>query len=73
MAFLNEPWLEDKRIIMLEPRRICDSLGASYMASSLGEVVGETIGYRVRMDSKIGQNTRIEVVTEGIMTRIFAG
>ena len=56
---------------MLEPRRIAARSAASYMASSLGEVVGETIGYRVRMDSKIGQNTRIEVVTEGIMTRML--
>lgn len=71
LAFLNEPWLEDKRIIMLEPRRIAARSAASYMASSLGEAVGETIGYRVRMDSKIGQNTRIEVVTEGIMTRML--
>ncbi|MGG4341524.1 ATP-dependent helicase HrpB [Paenibacillus lautus] len=71
LAFLNEPWLEGKRIIMLEPRRIAARSVASYMASSLGEAVGETIGYRVRMDSKIGQNTRIEVVTEGIMTRML--
>lgn len=71
LAFLNEPWLEGKRIIMLEPRRIAARSAASYMASSLGEAVGETIGYRVRMDSKIGQNTRIEVVTEGIMTRML--
>ncbi|MEC0310366.1 ATP-dependent helicase HrpB [Paenibacillus lautus] len=71
LAFLNESWLEGKRIIMLEPRRIAARSAASYMASSLGEAVGETIGYRVRMDSKIGQNTRIEVVTEGILTRML--
>lgn len=71
LAFLNERWLEGKRIIMLEPRRIAARSAASYMASSLGEAVGETIGYRVRMDSKIGQNTRIEVVTEGILTRML--
>ncbi|GIO96452.1 ATP-dependent helicase HrpB [Paenibacillus lautus] len=71
LAFLNEPWLEGKRIIMLEPRRIAARSAASYMASSLGEAVGETIGYRVRLDSKIGHNTRIEVVTEGIMTRML--
>lgn len=71
LALLNEPWLEGKRIIMLEPRRIAARSAAGYMASSLGEAVGETIGYRVRMDSKIGQHTRIEVVTEGIMTRML--
>jgi ATP-dependent helicase HrpB len=71
LAFLNESWLEGKRIIMLEPRRIAARSAASYMASSFGEAVGETIGYRVRMDSKIGQNTRIEVVTEGILTRML--
>ena len=71
LALLNEPWLEGKRIIMLEPRRLAARAAASYMASSLDEAVGQTVGYRVRMDSKIGKNTRIEVVTEGVMTRML--
>ncbi|MGG3279585.1 ATP-dependent helicase HrpB [Paenibacillus solani] len=71
LALLNEPWLEGKRIIMLEPRRLAARTAASYMASTLDEAVGETVGYRVRMDSKIGKNTRIEVVTEGVMTRML--
>ncbi|MEK4979622.1 ATP-dependent helicase HrpB [Bacillus sp. FSL K6-6540] len=71
LAFLNEPWLAGKRIIMLEPRRIAARSAAGYMASSLGEAIGETIGYRVRMDSKIGRDTRIEVVTEGVLTRML--
>ncbi|WP_106765950.1 ATP-dependent helicase HrpB [Paenibacillus faecalis] len=71
LAFLNEPWLSGKKIIMLEPRRLAARSAASYMASLLGEAVGKTVGYRVRMDSRVSSETRIEVVTEGILTRML--
>ena len=54
---------------MLEPRRLAARAAAHRMANILGEKIGETIGYRVRMDSKVGPNTKIEVVTEGILIR----
>ncbi len=71
LALLDEPWLEGKKIIMLEPRRLAARSAAHFMAAQLGERVGETVGYRVRMDSKVGKTTRIEVVTEGILTRML--
>ena len=69
LALLNEPWLAGQKIVMLEPRRLAASAAAERLASELGEKVGETVGYRIRLDSKVGPNTRIEVVTEGILTR----
>ena len=57
------------RIIMLEPRRIAAVSAARWMASTLGEEVGQTVGYSIRFESCISQATRIEVVTEGILTR----
>ncbi|CAI8996156.1 ATP-dependent RNA helicase HrpB [Pseudomonas chlororaphis] len=69
LALLNEPWLAGQRILMLEPRRLAARAAAERLASELGEKVGETVGYRIRLDSKVGPNTRIEVVTEGILTR----
>lgn len=69
LALLDEPWLAGQRIIMLEPRRLAARAAAERLASELGEQVGETVGYRIRLDSKVGPNTRIEVVTEGILTR----
>ena len=71
LALLNVAWLGDKKIIMLEPRRLAARTAARFMAQSLGEGVGETVGYRVRLESRIGPNTRIEVVTEGILTRLM--
>ncbi|MGN7356145.1 ATP-dependent helicase HrpB [Paenibacillus sp. SAF-054] len=71
IAFLGEPWLSGRKIIMLEPRRLAARSAADYMARMLGEQTGETVGYRVRMDSKTGRNTKIEVVTEGILTRML--
>ncbi len=71
LALLTEPWLADRRIIMLEPRRLAARAAARFMASLLGEEVGQQVGYRTRLDSKIGPSTRIEVVTEGILTRIL--
>ncbi|MFS2159767.1 ATP-dependent helicase HrpB [Pseudomonas sp. Pseusp122] len=69
LALLNEPWLGDQKILMLEPRRLAARAAAERLASELGEKVGETVGYRIRLESKVGPRTRIEVVTEGILAR----
>ncbi len=69
LVLLDEPWLKNRKIIMLEPRRIAARASAERMAQTLGERVGETVGYRVRFGSKISRATRIEVVTEGIFSR----
>jgi ATP-dependent helicase HrpB len=69
LALLDAPWAKDKKIIVLEPRRIAARASADRMAKTLGERAGETVGYRVRFGSKISRATRIEVVTEGIFTR----
>jgi ATP-dependent helicase HrpB len=71
LALLNEPWLAGRKIIMLEPRRLAARAAARYMAAILGEQVGETVGYRVRMDTRVGPATRIEVITEGVLTRML--
>lgn len=71
LAVMDEPWLFGRRIVMLEPRRLAARSAARYMASALGEEVGQTVGYRVRMDTKVGPRTRIEVVTEGVLTRML--
>jgi ATP-dependent helicase HrpB len=69
LALLDAPWLKNKKIIMLEPRRIAARASAERMAKTLGERAGETVGYRVRFGSKVSRATRIEVVTEGIFSR----
>ena len=69
LALLDEPWLTGKKIIMLEPRRLAVRSSAARMAELLGEKVGETIGYQVKMDSIQSKQTRILIVTEGILTR----
>ena len=69
LQLLGEKWLKGKKIIMLEPRRLAARASAKRMADTLDEKVGETVGYRVRMDSKVGPKTRIEVVTEGVLIR----
>lgn len=69
LALLDAGWVERKKIIVLEPRRIAARAAAERMAQTLGEKVGETVGYRVRFGSKVSRATRIEVVTEGIFTR----
>ncbi|MBX2992932.1 MAG: ATP-dependent helicase HrpB, partial [Bacteroidetes bacterium] len=71
VALLNEPWLSGKKIIMLEPRRLAAQRAAAYMAQQRGEKAGETIGYRIRGESRVSSRTRIEVVTEGILTRML--
>ena len=69
-ALLGQPWLGDKKIILLEPRRLAARAASERMAANLGEQVGETIGLRVRMQSRVSAKTRIEVVTEGVFARM---
>ncbi|MBL6752517.1 MAG: ATP-dependent helicase HrpB [Nevskia sp.] len=69
LALLEQPWLAGRRIVMLEPRRIAARAAAARMASLLGEKVGATVGYQVRFDRRVSAATRIEVLTEGLLTR----
>ena len=69
LALLDEPWVGLKKIVMLEPRRLAARAAATRMAQTLQEDVGQTVGYQVRLERKISKATRIEVVTEGILTR----
>jgi ATP-dependent helicase HrpB len=71
LALLDEPWAKGKRLVLLEPRRIAARAAAARMAATLGEKVGETIGLRVRLTSLVSKRTRIEVVTEGVFTRMI--
>jgi ATP-dependent helicase HrpB len=71
LALLDADWLAGQKIVMLEPRRIAARSGAQFMARQLGEEVGQTVGYRIRFESKVSAATRIEVVTEGILTRLI--
>ena len=71
LALLDEPWLEGRRILMLEPRRVAARAAARFMAAALGEEVGHTVGYRIRFENRTSAQTRIEVVTEGILTRMI--
>jgi len=73
LALLTQPWLGEQKILVLEPRRLAARAAAERMAQLLGEKVGATVGYRVRLDSNVGPNTKIEVVTEGILTRMLQG
>lgn len=71
LALLDAPWLAGRRIVMLEPRRLAARAAAQFMATQLGEPVGQTVGYRIRFESKVSAATRVEVVTEGILTRLI--
>ncbi|WGD29949.1 ATP-dependent helicase HrpB [Ancylobacter sp. WKF20] len=71
LALLDEPWVEGRKILVLEPRRIAARAAAERMAATLGESAGQTVGYRARFGSKVGRATRIEVITEGIFTRMM--
>jgi len=71
LALLDAPWLEERRILMLEPRRLAARSAARHMAASLGGEPGGTVGYRVRFEARVSAATRIEVVTEGILTRML--
>ena len=69
LALLDEPWLKNSTILLLEPRRLAARAAATRMAAQLNEPVGHTVGYRIRFDRQISRQTRIEVLTEGILTR----
>ena len=71
LALLEEAWLSGQRLLLLAPRRLAARAAAHRMASLLGQPVGKTVGYRVRMESRVGPHTRIEVVTEGVLTRML--
>ena len=71
LALLEADWLAGDRIIVLEPRRLAARAAARRMAHTLGERAGQTVGYRVRMDTRVSARTRIEVVTEGVLTRMI--
>jgi ATP-dependent helicase HrpB len=71
LALLESPWLQGRRVLMLEPRRLAARAAARRMAFMLGESVGATIGFRVRGESRVGAATRVEVVTEGVLTRML--
>ncbi|HEY0766846.1 MAG TPA: ATP-dependent helicase HrpB [Steroidobacteraceae bacterium] len=71
LALLDEEWARAKRLIMLEPRRLAARACAARMAQTLGESVGRTVGYRMRFDTRVSRDTRIEVVTEGVLTRLL--
>jgi ATP-dependent helicase HrpB len=70
LALLDEAWLGGGRILVLEPRRLAARAAAERMAATLGEATGDTVGYRTRLQSRIGPRTRIEVITEGVFTRM---
>jgi ATP-dependent helicase HrpB len=70
-ALLAADWLAGQKILMLEPRRIAARAAARYLAAQRGEVVGQSVGYRVRLESRVGPQTRLEVVTEGVLTRLL--
>lgn len=71
LALMNEPWVAGKRILMLEPRRVAARAAAERMAQTLGEKVGSRVGYRIRREKAVGPDTCIEVITEGILTRML--
>ena len=71
LALLGEDWLRQQKIVMLEPRRMAARAAAERMALSLGEKAGQTVGYRVRLDTRVSAATRIEVIIEGILTRML--
>ena len=71
LALLEQPWMAGKRLLMLEPRRLAARAVAHRMAQTLEQGVGATVGYRMRMDTRVSRDTRIEVVTEGVLTRML--
>jgi ATP-dependent helicase HrpB len=71
LALLDEPWLSHRRMLMLAPRRLAARTAAHRLAALLGQRVGQTVGYRMRLETRVGPHTRIEVITEGILTRML--
>lgn len=71
LALLDEPWLAGRRLLLLEPRRLAARAAARQLARQLGEEPGATVGWRMRQDTRVGPRTRLEVVTEGVLTRML--
>jgi ATP-dependent helicase HrpB len=71
LALLEAPWAREGRLLLLEPRRVAARLAAGFIADQLGERVGESVGYRMRGESRVGPATRLEVVTQGVLTRML--
>jgi len=71
LALMDAPWREGRKILMLEPRRLAARSAARYMAGQMGEKPGQAVGYRTRLDTRVTSATVIEVVTEGILTRLI--
>lgn len=71
LALMDQPWVAGRKILVLEPRRLAARAAATRMAQTLGEKVGERVGYRVRLKAEVSRRTRIEVVTEGVFTRMI--
>ena len=71
LALLDQPWLARSKVLVLEPRRLAARAAAERMAATLGERTGDTVGYRTRLQSRVGPTTRIEVITEGVFTRMI--
>lgn len=71
LTLMQEDWLKGQKILMLEPRRLAARTIASRMSELIGDQVGKTVGYRVRFDNKVSESTKIEVLTEGILTRMI--
>jgi ATP-dependent helicase HrpB len=71
LQLLKLPWLSGKKILMLQPRRVAVRAIAGYLAQQLGESVGQTVGYRIRGDARVSQATRLEILTEGLLTRML--
>ena len=71
LALMKADWRGDRKILMLEPRRLAARAAARFMSKSLGEAVGATVGFRTRLETRVSEATRIEVVTEGILIRML--
>lgn len=71
LALLQAPWLGGRKVLMLEPRRLAARSAARFMAGTLGESAGDTVGYRIRRETRVGPRTRVEIVTEGVLTRML--
>jgi ATP-dependent helicase HrpB len=71
LVLLDEPWARARKIVLLEPRRLAARAVAARMAASLGERAGDTVGYRMRLETRVSARTRLEVVTEGVFTRML--
>ncbi|WP_328731566.1 DEAD/DEAH box helicase [Vreelandella azerica] len=71
LALLQQSWANGQKILLLEPRRVAARLAATFMAQQLEESVGDTLGYRMRGETRCGPSTRLEVVTQGVLTRML--